>query len=348
MEKRLKKILNSKNLNIFYNKKLSSKIKKNILKLKIKHFNKQTTCATRKASEKFLNEVSHLLENLIGGSADLTGSNNTKAKLMKVIKKGDYSGQYIYYGVREHAMAAIMNGLSLHKGLRPYGGTFLVFTDYCRPSIRLAALMKIPVIYVMTHDSIGLGEDGPTHQPIEHLASLRAIPNLTVIRPCDILETIEAWECALESSNPTILVLTRQDLPMVEHKNIDVNKVRLGAYPIINFKKYNATILASGSEVEIAIAASKNLSKQKIYVRVISIPSWELFSLQSKKYQQQILGNMPRFAIEAGVANGWEKFVENKNFLGMKSFGASAPYKKLYTYFGITSKNLIKMIKASI
>ena len=255
---------------------------------------------------------------------------------MLPISKGNFDGSYIYYGVREHGMAAIMNGLALHGGIRPYGGTFLVFTDYCRPSIRLASIMNLPTIYVMTHDSIGLGEDGPTHQPVEHLASLRAIPNLTVIRPADIIETMEAWQHALESNSPTVLILTRQGLPMLRKNNI-VNVVQHGAYPIIDYENYSATILATGSEVEIAYESSIFLSKESINVRVISFPSWEIFDKNSEEDKNKILGHKPRFAIEAGVINGWEKYIPSENFIGMHSFGASGPYKKLYKHFGITS-----------
>ena len=348
-KKVLKKISNTLDFKNYFSFTISSETKKLIKEFKSKHFKDKTNCATRKASEKSIEILSKNIDNLIGGSADLTGSNNTKTNSMRAITKSDYSGRYIYYGIREHAMAGVMNGLSLHGGLRPYGGTFLVFTDYCRPSIRLAAFMKLPVIYIMTHDSIGLGEDGPTHQPVEHLASLRAIPNLTVIRPCDIIETIEAWENALNSSSsPTILVLTRQNLPLMRSKDIEENAVQLGAYPIFDQDNYHATIFATGSEVEIAVNAAKQLANENINLRVISFPSWELFSMQSDSYKQKILGNKPRFAIEAGVINGWEKFVPSQNFLGMKSFGASGPYKKLYEYFGITTDNLIKMIKNNI
>ena len=343
------KISNTLDFKNYFSFTISNETKKLIKEFKSKHFKDKTNCATRKASEKSIGILSNNIDNLIGGSADLTGSNNTKTNNMKAITKSDCSGRYIYYGIREHAMAGVMNGLSLHGGLRPYGGTFLVFADYCRPSIRLAAFMKLPVIYIMTHDSIGLGEDGPTHQPVEHLASLRAIPNLTVIRPCDIIETIEAWETALNSSSsPTILVLTRQNLPLMRGKDIKENAVQLGAYPIFDQDNYHATIFATGSEVEIAVDAAKQLANENINLRVISFPSWELFSMQSDSYKQKILGNKPRFAIEAGVINGWEKFVPSQNFLGMKSFGASGPYKKLYEYFGITTDNLIKMIKNNI
>ena len=302
-----------------------------------------SSIATRKSSENVLNELTVKLSNLIGGSADLTGSNNTLAKGQNIISSKDFTGSYIYYGIREHGMAAIMNGIALHSGLIPYGGTFLVFTDYCRPSIRLSALMGLRVIYIMTHDSIGLGEDGPTHQPIEHLASLRAIPNLIVIRPSDIIETIDSWKFAIESKTPTVLVLTRQNLPLIRD-NIKNNTINKGAHAIIDYDNYQATILASGSEVEIACECSNKLLKDNINVRVISFPSWEIFEKNSDEEKEKILGNKDLFAIEAGVINGWEKYVPSSNFIGMKSFGASGPYKQLYEYFGITSEALYKLI----
>ena len=339
-------ILSSKYKQFFYDE-LSTDVIIKINEFKKFHFKDKTNCATRKASELSLEILTPLIKNLIGGSADLTGSNNTKTKNMKVINKDNFDGTYIYYGVREHGMAAIMNGLALHGGIKPYGGTFLVFTDYCRPSIRLAALMNLPVTYIMTHDSIGLGEDGPTHQPVEHIASLRAIPNLTVIRPSDIVETIEAWEYSLKSSKPNILILTRQNLPMLREKHI-LNGVNEGAYPIIDYKNFDATILATGSEVEIAYQSSKELSKENIKVRVISFPSWEIFEKKSSNDKAALLGNKPRFAIEAGVINGWERYIPSENFIGMRSYGASGPYKELYEHFGITKNNLIKMIKSKI
>ncbi|PPR50722.1 MAG: Transketolase 1 [Alphaproteobacteria bacterium MarineAlpha5_Bin5] len=340
-----KPTLNLDNFKKLYQKNIDKELSIAIQSFKNTHNKANTSCATRKASELSLELLNKHVNNLIGGSADLTGSNNTKTKEMNTLNSTNYDGNYIYYGVREHAMAAIMNGIALHGGLRPYGGTFLVFTDYCRPSIRLAALMNLPVIYVMTHDSIGLGEDGPTHQPVEHISSLRAIPNLNVIRPCDLIETIEAWETALESNNPSVLVLTRQNLPLIKRENCSKNKVKNGAYVVINFESYVATILATGSEVEIACEASNQLEKEGMYVRVVSMPSFELFEKQTDNYIKEVLGNKLCFAIEAGVINGWEKYVKSDHFVGMHSFGASAPYKDLYKHFGISSENLVKKIK---
>ena len=342
-------VLRSKEFNNYFNNEENDNLKKAIIDFKNLHTKEVTACATRKASELSLNLISDYLPNLLGGSADLTGSNNTKSKEMKIIDANDFNGSYIHYGVREHAMAGIMNGIALHGGLKPYGGTFLVFSDYCRPSIRLSALMQIPVIYVMTHDSIGLGEDGPTHQPVEHLASLRAIPNLTVIRPCDIIETIEAWQIALQNNGPTVLVLTRQNLPLIKRDYYKNNLLENGAYIILNYDKYDATILASGSEVEIACSASNKLKEQNdLDVRVVSIPSFELFENNNDDYKNEIIGDKPVFGIEAGVINGWEKYLNKKNFVGMSTFGESGPYKQLYNHFKITDHNLIELIKKNL
>ena len=341
--------LNSDKFKKFFLKLDNNSLTKEIKKFKKIHFDQKTNCATRKSSELSLNLISSHLENLVGGSADLTGSNNTKSKDMEIITPDNFDGNYIHYGIREHGMAGIMNGLALHGGIKPFGGTFLVFTDYCRPSIRLSALMNIPVIYVMTHDSIGLGEDGPTHQPVEHLAALRSIPNLTVIRPCDIIETIEAWEFAIEHSGPTILVLTRQNLPLSQLQNRDENFVKKGAYKIINYEKNDATIIATGSEVEIACSASNKLyNNDNLKINVVSAPSFEIFEKNNNAYIEEILGNKKIFGIEAGVINGWEKYVEFKNFVGMSTFGESAPYKELYNYFKITDENLIDRIKENL
>ena len=340
--------VNSSKYNKFFNENLDSNIKTEIINFKKSYAKDETKYATRKASENSIELLNNHIVNFLGGSADLTGSNNTKTKGMDIFNAENYKGSYVYYGIREHAMAGVMNGLALHGGIKPYGGTFLVFSDYCRPSIRLSALMKLPVIYVMTHDSIGLGEDGPTHQPIEHLASLRAIPNLNVIRPCDILETIEAWEIALETKGPTILALTRQSLPTNKRDSYENNLVMKGAYIIRNYSKYDASIFASGSEVEIALQASIKLQEININLRVISFPSMELFEMQNEKYKKEIIGNKPSFAVEAGIINGWEKYIENENFIGMKSFGASGPYNDIYKHFGITADKIYKKIREKI
>ena len=304
--------------------------------------------ATRKSSELILNAITYKNKNLIGGSADLAGSNNTKTKFHKMIKPGNFSGNYIHYGVREHAMCGIMNGLALHSKLIPYGGTFLIFSDYCKPSIRLSALMKQQVIYVMTHDSIGLGEDGPTHQPIEQLAGLRSIPNLNIFRPADRMETIECWELALKiSKTPSILSLTRQNLNPIRKKYSSSNKCSFGAYEILRMKKkINLTILASGSEVNLAIEVSHKLAKNKIYSKVISVPCQDLFDLQSKSYKQKILGETElKISIEAGSTDCWKKYVGNKGFtFGIEEFGKSAPYKDIYKYFGLTAENVSKKV----
>jgi transketolase len=316
--------------------------KKNALK-------ENKSLATRNSSELFLNVITHENKNLIGGSADLAGSNNTKTKFHKIIKSSDFNGNYIHYGVREHAMCGIMNGLALHSKLIPYGGTFLIFSDYCKPSIRLSALMKQQVIYVMTHDSIGLGEDGPTHQPIEQLSGLRSIPNLNVFRPADRMETVECWEIALKTSKtPSVLSLTRQNLSPLRKKYSSNNKSSFGAYEVLRTnKKISITILASGSEVDLAIQASHKLAKNKIYSKVISVPCQDLFDLQSKSYKQKILGETKlRISIEAGSTDCWKKYVGVEGFtFGIDKFGKSAPYKDIYKHFGLTAENISKKIK---
>ena len=347
-ENKNKDFFNSEDFTKFFNLKLEDKTKEEIINFKKTYAADETKYATRKASEKSLELLDNHIQNFIGGSADLTGSNNTKTSEMSIFNADNYNGSYIYYGIREHAMAGVMNGLALHGGVRAYGGTFLVFSDYCRPSIRLAALMNIPVIYVMTHDSIGLGEDGPTHQPVEHLAALRAIPNLKVIRPCDIIETIESWEIALETKSPTVLALTRQGLPTFKRESYDKNMVNKGAYVIKNNSDYHASIFASGSEVEIAVEASNKLEEKNINLRVISFPSMELFENQDENYKKEIIGEKPLFAVEAGVINGWEKYINHKNFIGMSSFGASGPYKDVYKHFGITSDDICEKIQLQL
>ncbi len=308
------------------------------------------TLATRIASQNALDVINTAVPEIIGGSADLTGSNNTKSKDLKPLSADDYGGRYIYYGIREHGMAAAMNGLALHGGVIPYGGTFLVFTDYCRPSIRLSALMGKRVIYVMTHDSIGLGEDGPTHQPVEHLAALRVIPNVLVMRPCDAVETAECWQLALEhSTGPSILALTREKLKPARMTFSQKNLCALGAYEIApSVKKSRAVVFASGSEIEIAMEAKNMLDKAGTPTRIVSVPSMELFEKQSKVYKEKLLGTEKiRIAIEAGVAQGWQRFIgENGKFIGMKSFGASGPAKELYKHFGITAKAAVKAARS--
>ena len=308
--------------------------------------------ATRKCSEMTLNALTRQKNNLIGGSADLAGSNNTKTKNHKIIKPGDFTGDYIHYGVREHAMSGVMNGIALHSNLIPYGGTFLIFSDYCKPSIRLSALMKKRVIYVMTHDSIGLGEDGPTHQPIEQLSGLRAIPNLNVFRPADRIETIECWEHALKSSKtPSVLSLTRQILNPVRKTYANKNLCSLGAYEVLRTnKKINLTILASGSEVNLALEVSHKLAKDKIYSKVISMPCMELFELQSKSYKNKILEETKfKISIEAGSSDCWKKYVgDNGIAFGIDEFGKSAPYKDIYKYFGLESTNIKSITKKII
>jgi transketolase len=307
--------------------------------------------ASRKSSEEALKVLTAEIPELIGGSADLTGSNNTKTPSTKSITPDDLSGRYVHYGVREHGMMAAMNGIALHGGLIPYGGTFLVFTDYCRPSIRLAALMGIRVIMVGTHDSIGLGEDGPTHQPIEHLASLRAIPNLLVMRPADAVETAECWEAALETVNaPTVLALSRQNLPAVRTADSAENLCAKGAYVLAEADGARAaTILATGSEVHIALDARRQLQEAGIPVAVVSMPSWERFAKQNAAYRGLVLGAAPRVAIEAASPFGWTRFVESEDdVVGMKGFGASGPAAILYKEFGITAEAVVALVKKKL
>lgn len=313
----------------------------------------KTSDATRKTSGKCLEKLVPVLPQLIGGSADLTGSNNTITKSPGIVSKGNnYEGQYIYYGVREHGMAAAMNGMALHGGVIPYAGTFLVFTDYCRPSIRLSALMEQRVVYVMTHDSIGLGEDGPTHQPVEHLAALRAIPNLNVFRPCDGVETAEAWEVALNAQKtPSIMVLTRQGLPALSESTSE-NRVARGAY-ILKEAATDApevTLFASGSEVSIAAEAYEELTKDGVAVRLVSVPCMDLFWQQDGEYIQSFICNSSvKIAVEAAVRQGWDRLIgAHSAFVGMDSFGASAPYKDLYNHFGITTEAVLERARSGL
>ena len=308
--------------------------------------------ATRQASGVALEVLSEAIPELIGGSADLTGSNLTKTKHQAVITRDDFSGRYIHYGVREHAMAGVMSGLALHRGVIPYGGSFLIFTDYCRPAIRLAALMGLRVVYVMTHDSIGLGEDGPTHQPVEHLASLRAMPNLNLFRPADAVETVECWALALaESDRPSVLALTRQKVPAVRLEHSQENLCARGAYVLASAEgAARVTLFASGSEVSVALEARAELQAEGIATRVVSIPCWELFEKQAKDYRAEILGEgTVRVAVEAAAALGWERFVGPEGaMIGMTSFGASAPGSDLFRHFGITAEAVVEAVKARL
>jgi transketolase len=298
--------------------------------------------ATRAASELALDALVPALPELVGGSADLTGSNNTKPKGMNVLSAADYSGHFIHYGVREHGMAAAMNGMALHGGIIPYSGTFLVFSDYCRPAIRLAALMGRRVIHVMTHDSIGLGEDGPTHQPIEHLAALRAMPNLMVLRPCDAVETVECWQLALENrKGPSILALTRQNVPQLRLGHDESNRCATGAYEIVPADgTAKVSLFASGSEVAIAIEARKFLRAKGVSARVVSVPCFALFLAASDEVRRAVIGTAPvKVAVEAAVRQGWDQIIGSDGaFVGMTGFGASAPYKDLYREFEITAE----------
>jgi transketolase len=310
--------------------------------------------ATRKSSGEVLNQLSAILPELVGGSADLTGSNLTQATGMAPVSKDDFSGNYIYYGVREHAMAAAMNGMALHGGFIPYGGTFLVFTDYCRPSIRLSALMQQRVVYVMTHDSIGLGEDGPTHQPVEHVASLRAIPNVYVFRPADAVETLESWQSSLELANaPSVLALTRQGVPLLRTEYSEENLTQRGAYVISEASDANAAVslFASGSEVQLAVEAQSILQSQYgIAARVVSVPCMELFEEQDAAYQASVLGNSAvNVAVEAAIRQGWDRFIGNEGiFVGMTGFGASAPADELYSHFNITVDHIVEVVNQTL
>ena len=334
------------------NKLLINKISRSIDDEKKNAISELKSLATRKSSELVLTNLIKNTSTLIGGSADLAGSNNTKTKYHKLIEPGKFFGNYIHYGVREHAMCGIMNGLALHSRIIPYGGTFLIFSDYCKPSIRLAALMKLRVIYVMTHDSIGLGEDGPTHQPIEQLSGLRAIPNLNIFRPADRMETIECWELALKNSQtPSVLCLTRQNLDPIRDKYTKINKCSYGGYEVLRTnKKINLTILASGSEVNLAINVCHKLAKDKIYSKVISMPSQEIFEKQSKKYKNKIINETKfKISLEAGSTENWKKYVGKDGIcFGIDEFGKSAPYKEIFKFFKLTSEHISKKAKKLI
>ena len=342
-ETKYKKILLSfKNIQSFKN---------SIEKVKQDYLKSSKPLATRKSSEMFLNIISKI-PNLIGGSADLAGSNNTKTKEHKIIKPGNFSGNYIHYGVREHAMCGIMNGIALHSNLIPYGGTFLIFSDYCKPSIRLAAMMKQRVIYVFTHDSIGLGEDGPTHQPIEQLTSLRSIPNLNVFRPSDLIETFECWQLALESKNtPSVIALTRQGVNPVRVKKSLKNESSFGAYEISRTKdNISVTIVATGSETSLALDVSHKLATDGIYSKIISMPCHELFDQQSDGYKNKILAETNLVvAIEASETGYWKKYTGNNGLnFGINDFGKSAPYKEIFNHFELNTEKIINKIKKKL
>ncbi|HEY3912559.1 MAG TPA: transketolase [Stellaceae bacterium] len=307
--------------------------------------------ATRQASGTVLDTLTKTVPELVGGSADLTPSNNTRAKELKEVRPGDYSGRYIHYGVREHGMAAAMNGIAAHGGLIPYGGTFLTFSDYCRPSIRLSAFSKLGTVYVMTHDSIGLGEDGPTHQPVEHLAALRAIPGLYVYRPADPVETAECWALALHRRDaPSLLALTRQALPLLRREASGENRSAMGAYVLAEAEgARQVTLVATGSEVSVAMTARELLAKDGIRAAVVSIPCWELFDEMPAEYRARVLGTAPMVAVEAAVEFGWERWIGRHGaFIGMHTFGASAPAEALFPHFAITPEKVAEAARSLV
>ncbi len=307
--------------------------------------------ASRKSSQNALEVINGVLPETLGGSADLTGSNNTNTSQTLPFTAKDRTGRYMMYGIREHAMAAAMNGIALHGGLIPYGGTFLVFTDYCRHSIRLSALMGKRVIYVMTHDSIGLGEDGPTHQPVEHLSTLRAIPNVLVFRPADAVETLECWQAALESTGaPSVLALSRQNLPALRTEYTEENLSARGAYVLAGSDNDTAVIFATGSEVMLAMEARKTLESQGVATRVVSVPSMELFNKQPQAYRREVIGTpKARVAVEAGIRMSWDRLLgDTGQFVGMTGFGASAPAEELYTHFGITAEAVVEAVTSQL
>ena len=327
-------------------------LEKLIEKEKTKYFNSKPSLATRQCSMAAIESISAILPQLIGGSADLSGSNNTKTNNSKIINSKNFNGNYIHYGVREHGMAAVMNGLALYGGIIPYGGTFLIFSDYCKPSIRLSALMGLKVIYVFSHDSIGLGEDGPTHQPIEQLAGLRAIPNLNVFRPADINETLECWEIALQSqSTPSAIALSRQKVPYINPKNSKNNKCKNGAYLVnITSHESSVTLIASGTEVELALNVQNKLKENNIHSKVVSMPCMELFDKQSEEYKKDLIEeNSLIVTLEAGSTTHWQKYIKVKGLnLGIDRFGESAPYKEVYDHFNLTEEKITSLIQKKL
>ena len=358
LEDEWNKILNKKNSKIkeecerLVNGDLPMELDKVLGDEKLKLFQTKPKMATRQCSSYVIKCISNVLPELVGGSADLSGSNNTKTENSKVINAKNFLGNYIHYGVREHAMAGIMNGMALYGCIVPFGGTFLIFSDYLKPSMRLSALMKLRVIYIFSHDSIGLGEDGPTHQPVEQLEHLRAIPNLNVFRPADINETIECWEIALKSkSNPSAIALSRQKLPYVSEHSAGENKCSKGAYILRKTSESNeVALIASGSEVEIALESQEKLKKENINSKVISVPCYDIFQNQSENYKNEILGKDTfKVSIEASTKSGWERLVgKNGITIGLSTYGKSAPYKDIYSLFNITSDHIVKMVMENI
>ena len=358
LEKEWLELINKKNPEvktelekIYINSDISD-LKKMIEKQKTKCFETKPSLATRQCSMSAIENISTILPQLIGGSADLSGSNNTKTNNSKIINSKNFNGNYIHYGVREHGMSAVMNGLALYGGLVPYGGTFLIFSDYCKPSIRLSALMGLKVIYIFSHDSIGLGEDGPTHQPIEQLTGLRAIPNLNVFRPADINETLECWQIALESSNtPSAIALSRQKVPYINPDNSKENKCKNGAY-VVNLTSHdsNVTLVASGTEVSLALKVQNQLKENNIHSKVVSMPCMELFDKQSEKYRKDIIEEDSLVVtLEAGSITSWQKYIKNKGLnLGIDQFGESAPYKEVYDHFNLTEEKIVNLIQKKL
>ena len=358
LEKKWQEIINKKKPEIknelekTYNKNEFGDLENLIESQKTKYYETKPALATRQCSMTTIESISSIFPNLIGGSADLSGSNNTKTNKSKIINSKNFDGNYIHYGVREHGMAAVMNGLALYGGIIPYGGTFLIFSDYCKPSIRLSALMGLKVIYIFSHDSIGLGEDGPTHQPIEQLTGLRAIPNLNVFRPADINETLECWEIALKSKNtPSAIALSRQKVPYINPKNSKENKSEKGAY-VVNITSHESivTIVASGTEVDLALKVQEQLKKNNIHSKVISMPCMELFDKQSEDYRKDILEEESLIVtLEAGSIMSWQKYINHNGInLGIDKFGESAPYKEVYNHFGLSEEKITSFIQKKL
>ncbi len=358
LEKKWQETINKKNFNIKIDLEQNNidseleNLEELIQKEKLKYFDSKPSLATRQCSMAAIESISKLLPQLIGGSADLSGSNNTKTNNSKVINSKNFNGNYIHYGVREHGMSAVMNGLALYGGLIPYGGTFLIFSDYSKPSIRLSALMGLKVIYIFSHDSVGLGEDGPTHQPIEQLTGLRAIPNLNVFRPADINETLECWEIALKSNNtPSAIALSRQKVPYINPKNTKENKCERGAY-VVNITSHdcNVTIIASGTEVDLALKVQEKLKESNIHSKVVSMPCMELFDKQSEDFRKDIIEeNSLVVTLEAGSIVSWQKYVKKGGLnIGIDQFGESAPYKDVYNHFGLSEEKIANLIQKKL